>query len=279
MDWLNTVFDSKAMVATVHKLFLAYALNFVFAIIIFLIGWWVAKMLRRFLRFVLQKNHVEETIASFACRIVYIATMVVVLIAALSRLGVQTGSLVAVLGAASLAVGLSLKNYLANFASGILLISSRLFKAGDYVEVDGKTGTVKKVQIFFTTLYTPDNQVITIPNSSIVSKNVTHYCKLPTRRVNVNIGIGYDDDIDHARDVLMQEMANESRVLTDPAPIVLVTELGDSSVNLLARCWVNRPDYFSVLCTLNENMKKACDRANINIPYPQTDVHLIQDKS
>jgi small conductance mechanosensitive channel len=269
-------FDSKAMMVTLHQLFLAYALNIVFAVIIFLLGWWMSRIICRIVNYLFKKNKLEETVRDFACRILYVALMVMVVIATLSKLGVQTGSIIAVLGAASLAVALSLKNYLSNFASGILLISSRLFHVGDAVEIDGKTGTVKNVHIFFTTLKTADNQLITIPNSSVVGKNIIHYSSLPTRRINIVVGIGYDDDIDLAKKTLMDVMLADSRSLNDPAPAVMVKELADSSVNLLARCWVLRADYFSLMCDLNEAMKKACDAHKINIPYPQHDVHLIR---
>ena len=239
-----------------------------------MIGWWVSKGARKFLVYVLEKNHIEKTISAFIVRMAYIALMVIVLIAVLSELGVQTASLVAVLGAASLAVGLSLKNYLSNFASGILLISSNLFKVGDVVEVDGKVGTVDSIQIFFTNIVTSDNQLVTIPNSSVVTKRIIHYSHFDTRRINLEVGIGYEDDIDHGKSVLLKVMSAHEKVLADPSPMVLVKTLGDSSVVLLVRCWVNRSDYFSTQCDLNELMKKACDKEQINMPYPQTDVHL-----
>lgn len=257
-----------------HLMLLQYGLNILFAIIIFFIGWWVAVILRNTLDYILKKNKIDKTVRGFVCRIFYVMLMVLVLIAMLSRLGVQTASIIAILASAGLAIGLSLKNFLGNFASGILLISSRLFKEGDVVEIDGVQGTVEDVQIFFTTVVTFDNQVMTLPNSAVVSNKMVLYSRKETRRISIVVGIDYDNDIDVARKVLMEVMHNDMRVLKDPAPIVYVTALGDSSVNLTARCWVSRPDYWATFCDLTENFKKKCDANDINIPYPQRDVHI-----
>jgi small conductance mechanosensitive channel len=197
-----------------------------------------------------------------------------VVIAALSQLGIDTTSLVALLGAAGLAIGLSLQSSLANFAAGVMLIVFRPFTKGDFVEVAGTSGSVDNISIFTTTLTTPDNKEVIVPNGSVIGNNIVNYSARPTRRVDMVFGIGYGDDIKKAKELLEQIVAADTRVLAEPAPVVALGELADSSVNFLVRPWVNAEDYWSVLWDTTETVKLKFDEAGISIPYPQMDVHL-----
>ncbi|MCD6533444.1 MAG: mechanosensitive ion channel, partial [Deltaproteobacteria bacterium] len=197
-----------------------------------------------------------------------------VIVAALDQLNVNTTSLIALMGAAGLAVGLALQNSLQNFAAGVMLIIFRPFKAGDFVEAGGTMGVIENISIFSTMLKTPDNREVIIPNGSIYGGNITNFSSLPTRRVDLMFGIGYDDDIRKAKDILTEISIADERVLKNPAPQIVVGELGDSSVNFHVRPWVKSSDYWDVYFDLTEKVKLAFDDAGISIPYPQMDVHL-----
>jgi len=252
------------------------AANIVLAILTLVIGRWVAGALRAVMRKVLQKRSVDATLSGFLGSIVYMAMMTMVVISALGVAGIPTTSFVAVLGAAGLAVGFALQGSLGNFASGVLIIFFRPFKAGDFVEVAGTSGVVLEVQIFATTLKTGDNKRIVVPNGSITSGNIVNYSANPTRRIDMVFGIGYDDDIKAAKELFERVLGEEERILADPAPKIAVSELADSSVNFVIRPWVKREDYWDVRFDLTERLKLECDRAGISIPYPQRDVHLHQ---
>jgi small conductance mechanosensitive channel len=200
-----------------------------------------------------------------------------VVIAALSQLGINTTSLVALLGAAGLAIGLSLQSSLSNFASGVMLIIFRPFTKGHFVEAGGATGVIEKISIFTTTMTTPDNKEVIVPNGAILASNITNFSARPTRRVDMVFGISYDDDIRKAKALLAEILAADQRVLPEPAPVVAVGALADSSVNFLVRPWVNSADYWAVYWDTQEAVKLKFDEAGISIPYPQMDVHL--DKS
>jgi len=197
-----------------------------------------------------------------------------VAIAALSQLGIQTTSFIAILGAAGLAIGLALQGSLANFAAGVMMLIFKPFKIGDFIEGAGVSGTVEVIEIFNTQLRTGDNKLIIIPNAKLTSNNITNYSAKPTRRIELIIGIGYDDDIKKAKDILIQMLGDEKRILTDPAPFVGVKELADSSVNFTVRPWVKSSDFWPVTFGLTEAIKLRFDKEGINIPYPQQDVHL-----
>jgi small conductance mechanosensitive channel len=188
--------------------------------------------------------------------------------------GIETTSFIAILGAAGLAIGLALQGSLSNFASGVLIIMLRPFKSGDYIEAAGKSGSVEKIEIFATELRTPDNKVVIVPNSSIMSGAITNYSREATRRIDLVIGVDYDADLKQAKQVLQSVLEADDRILKDPAYTVAVSELADSSVNFVVRPWVKTPDYWAVYFDLMENIKLALDEANINIPYPQMDVHV-----
>jgi small conductance mechanosensitive channel len=207
---------------------------------------------------------------------VYYALLTFVILAALSQIGIQTTSFIAVIGAAGLAVGLALQGSLANFAAGFLLIMFRPFKVGDFIEGAGVMGTVESLQIFTTQLRTPDNKKIIIPNASLTGDNIVNWSATGTRRVDMVFGIGYDDDIDRAKQVINEIIAADERILKDPKPQVAVSELADSSVNFVARPWVKTGDYWSVFFDTTEAVKKRFDAEGISIPYPQSDVHVYQ---
>ena len=200
------------------------------------------------------------------------------IIAALGQLGIETASFVVVLGAAGLAVGLALQGSLSNFASGFLMIIFKPFKVDDYVEAAGVAGTVEEIQVFTTTLKTPDNKTVIIPNSNITGDNIVNWTIKGTRRVDMVFGIGYDDDIDKAKQIISDILAKDDRILDDPPTQIALSELADSSVNFVARPWVKIEDYFGVYCDALENIKKAFDAEGISIPYPQRDVHVYEHK-
>ncbi|MBW1644764.1 MAG: mechanosensitive ion channel [Deltaproteobacteria bacterium] len=261
-----------------QELLTVYGLNLIAALAIFIIGRWAAKAVRHLTEKIMTKKKVEPTIVSFTCNLVYAAIVVFVIIAAISKLGVQTTSFVAVLGAAGLAIGLALQGSLSNFAAGFLLIIFRPFKAGDFVEAGGVTGAVEEISIFTTILKTPDNKVIIIPNSAIMGGTITNYSAMPQRRVDISVGVSYEDDLKKVRQVLTDLISADSRILQDPAPTIAVAELGDSSVNYTVRVWARSEDYWDVFFDTTEAIKLRFDQEGISIPYPQQDVHLYQQE-
>lgn len=262
----------------IYELITIYGIKILAAIAIFVVGRWIAKGFRRLSKRVMDKKNVDATISVFVGNLTYIALLAFFIIAALGQLGIQTASFVAVLGAAGLAIGLALQGSLANFASGFLLIIFRPFKVGDYIEVAGMAGTVEAVQIFTTTLKTPDNKTVIIPNAGVTSGNIINWTVKGTRRVDMAFGIGYDDDIDKAKQIMSDVLAKDDRILKEPAIQIAVVELADSSVNFVVRPWVKLEDYWGVYFDAMENIKKAFDAEGITIPYPQQDVHLFKHK-
>jgi small conductance mechanosensitive channel len=263
-------------VRKVYDFLIAYGLQVIAAALIFIIGRWIAKVLAGLAERLLKKANVDPTLTRFLERLVYIALLVFVIIAAVGRLGVQTGSFIAVVGAAGLAVGLALQGSLANFAAGVLLILFKPFKVGDFVEAAGIKGAVERIEIFNTILNSPDNVRVIIPNAKVTGGPIMNYTATGTRRVDLAVGVSYDDDLKKAGEVLRDVLAGEGRVLKDPAPTVAVSELGDSSVNFVVRPWVKSRDYWAVYFDLTEKIKVALDRNGISIPYPQRDVHVKQ---
>jgi small conductance mechanosensitive channel len=251
-----------------------YGLKIIGAILIFLIGKWVARRLTDVTLKVMQKAEVDPTLLRFAENLVYMLLMVVVVLAALNTLGVQTTSFVAILGAAGLAVGLALQGTLGNVGSGVLLIIFRPFQVGDFVNAGGEAGSVEAISLFATTLKTPDNKVIIIPNSAVTGGNITNFSAKETRRVELTFGIGYSDDLRKAKGILQEIIDADERVLRDPEPFVAVSELAESSVNFVVRLWVKRGDYWDVYFDTIEKVKLTFDEKGISIPYPQMDIHL-----
>jgi len=258
-----------------------WAINVLFALAIFFIGRQVAKLVIKITRRILSRSRMDEMLVNFILSILSGVLLLVVIIASLDRLGVDTTSLVALIGAAGLAIGLSLQDSLKNFAAGVMLIIFRPFKAGDFVEAAGTSGVVETISIFSSTFRTPDNRSIIIPNGAIYSDVITNYSARDTRRIDLVIGISYDDDIRKAKDVAEAVIKADERVLEDPVPFIGVAELGASSVDLHIRPWVKSTDYFATMCDLKEKIKIAYDENGISIPYPQTDLHVhqVMDKS
>ena len=246
------------------------------ALAILILGWIAAKMIRSTIGKLMRRAKVDETLISFSTNLVYMASLAFVFIMALSRLGVNTTSFAAVIAAAGLAIGFALQGSLGNFAAGAMIIMLRPFKVGDYVEAGGTAGVVEAISVFATTLKTPDNKVVIIPNGSVTGGNIVNYSTKPTRRVDMVMGIGYGDDIKQAKELFEKILADHPQVLADPAPQVAVKELGDSSVNFVLRPWVNSADYWGVYFEITEQVKLECDKAGISIPFPQRDVHLHQ---
>ena len=253
-----------------------YGMQVIGAVLILIIGLWLAKLISRIFNKMLSKRNVDPTLVKFFTGFIRTALIVFVLIAAVDQVGVATTSFVAVLGAAGLAIGLALQGSLSNFASGVMLIIFRPIRVGNYVEGGGQAGSVEEIGIFVTVLKTPDNKKIYIPNSSLTSGNIVNYSASDTRRVDMVFGIGYSDDIDKAKSVIADVLKNDSRILDEPAPQIVVAALADSSVNFNVRPWVNSADYWNVYFDTTETIKKRFDAENITIPFPQRDVHLHQ---
>ncbi len=255
---------------------LPYITNFIFAIVIFFIGKFIISKAVNIAKKIMTKTKIDDALVGFAGNILYALGMAFVVIAALSKLGVETTSLAAVIAAAGLAIGLALQGSLSNFASGVLIILFRPFTVGHYIEAAGVAGTVEEISIFTTQLKTPDNKVVIVPNGQITGGSITNYSKKPTRRVDMVVGVGYDDNLAQVKEVLEKIIASEDRILKDPAPVIAVSELADSSVNLVVRPWVNSADYWPVKFDLTEKVKTTFDKEGISIPYPQRDLHIIK---
>ena len=239
-----------------------------------IIGTFIAGRLAKLFQFVLEKRGVDATVSGFLRNIVYGICVAFVWISVLSQVGIQTASVVAILGAAGLAVGFALQGSLSHFASGVMLIIFRPIKAGDFVEAAGISGVVKEITLFSTIFTTGDNKVITVPNSSIVSGAIINYSTMDQRRVDFTVGVAYDADLAQTKEVLAKIVEEEERVLVDKGVTIAVSELADSSVNLVVRVWVNSPDYWGVYFDTTEKIKIRLDEAGIGIPFPQMDVHL-----
>jgi small conductance mechanosensitive channel len=249
------------------------------AVAIFVIGRWLAKFATSSVRKLMAKRDIEDTLENFLANLLYAVLMAAVVIATINQLGVETTSLLAIVGAAGLAIGLALQGSLSNFASGVMIVAFRPYQVGNFIEAGGVAGTVVEVQIFTTILKSPDNKKIIVPNSQIMVGTIVNVSANPTRRVDIVAGCGYEDDLDHVRRVLEQILAADERVLEDPAPTIAVSELGDSSVNFVVRPWVNASDYWSAKCDITEAIKKQFDAEGISIPYPQRDVHIHEHKA
>jgi len=262
----------------IYEYIATYGLNVIAAALIFFIGKWLAGFVANLLEKMMSKTKLDATLVSFVKHISYVGLLVFVVIASLGKLGVQTTSFIAVIGAAGLAVGLSLQGSLANFAAGVLLIIFKPFKVGDFIEGAGVVGTVKEVQIFVTIISTPDNKKVIIPNAKMTGDNITNFSAIDQRRVDMVFGISYNDDIRKAKEVLLGIVKADDRVLDDPEPVVAVSELGDSSVNLVCRPWVKPENYWVVYFDTLEKGKIELEAAGITIPFPQTDVHLFKEE-
>lgn len=270
---------ASEMLAMVTDLGVEYGIKLIAAIAIFLIGKMAANWIKRMVSRVMKKGGVDQIIIGFTSSIAYIAMMAFVIVAALGQLGIQTTSFIAILGAAGLAVGLALQGSLANFAAGFLMIIFRPFKVGDVVEAGGISGKVEAIHIFTTTLTTPDNKTIIIPNGKIGNDSIINYSTQPTRRVDLTVGVAYDADLKQVRNVLEDIISKDERIMSDPEHQIAVSELADNSVNFVVRLWVKSADYWGVFFDTNETVKLRFDEAGIGIPFPQRDVHLYEHKA
>jgi len=258
----------------VQGMIVDFGIKIVIALVILAIGMWVVKIILNIIRKGLEKKGTDPSLSGFLLSLTGIALKIMVVIAVISQLGVQTTSFIAVLGAAGLAVGMALSGTLQNFAGGAMLLIFKPFKVGDFIEAQGHMGTVSEMQIFNTILKTPDNKTIIIPNGGLSTGSMTNFSTEPTRRVDWTFGIGYGDDADKAQEVIKGLLNADARVLKDPAPFVEVSELGDSSVNFATRAWVNAADYWGVHFDMNKKVYQEFDKVGLNIPYPQMDVHV-----
>ncbi|WP_147820861.1 mechanosensitive ion channel family protein [Salidesulfovibrio onnuriiensis] len=253
-------------------------INILIALLVFVVGRWISRRIVNLMRRGMLRAGVDETLTSFLCNITFYAMLAAVIIAALGQLGLNITSFLAVLGAAGLAVGLALKDSLSNFAAGVMIILLRFFKKGDYVTVAGTSGTVQSIKIFNTFLTTPDNQLVIVPNASILGGTIVNVTANDTRRIDMVVGIGYGDHIPKAKSILEELVASQEGVLADPAPTIAVSELADSSVNFVVRPWCKTSDYWKVRFALTEKIKMAFDEQGVNIPFPQMDVHLFKEE-
>ena len=251
-----------------------FGMKLIVAIIIFVIGKMVAKLLVNLFGKIMKHSKYDDMLIDFLKSIVNAILMLFVIVASLDHLGVDTTSLVAILGAAGLAIGLSLQGSLQNFAAGVMLLVFRPFKQGDFVEAGGTAGVVKNITIFTTIMTTPDNKEIIVPNGNIYSGNIINYSAKATRRVDMVFGIGYDSDLRQAKQILQEILDADERILKDPEAQIAVSELADSSVNFVVRPWVKSADYWGVLFDTTESVKLKFDEVGISIPFPQMDVHM-----
>jgi len=268
--------DQTQVVEQIAAFVTQWGVKVVGALAVLVVGRIVAGMIRRAVRRALERAEVDSTLRPFLAGLVYYFSLAVVLIAVLNLFGIQTTSLIAILGAAGLAIGLALQGTLSNFASGVMLLAFRPFKVGDYVEAAGSAGSVVQVGVFNSTLKSPDNVLIVVPNSQIYGQTIKNYNGFETRRVDMEIGISYDDDIGIAMKTIGSILGADARVLKEPAPVIAVGELGDSSVNLVVRPWCQGSDYWALKWDLTRRMKEDLEKAGCSIPYPQRDVHMKQ---
>jgi small conductance mechanosensitive channel len=260
--------------ANAKDLVMQYGLNLFWAVITLVLGLWLIKFLGKAFARALEKSKIDVSLEKFLLSLVRIILQVLLVITVISMLGVEMTSFIAILGAAGLAVGLALQGSLANFAGGVLILFFKPFKVDDFIEAQGYLGKVSAIQVFNTILKTPDNKTIVIPNGVLSNGSITNFTTESQRRIEWTFGIGYDDDLRKAKEILHELIKADTRILPEPAPMVAVSELGDSSVNFVARVWVNAADYWNVYYAMQESVKLSFDEKGISIPFPQRDVHV-----
>ena len=256
------------------ELLSSFGISFFIALCILIIGRQAIKIIIKIISSALERSNTEDTVRIFVTNLLNTLLMIVVFIAAINQLGIQTTSIIAVLGAAGLAIGLALQGSLSNFAAGILIVIYRPYKVGDYIQADNHLGTVDDIQIFSTVLRTPDNKIVVVPNGSIMNGSIVNFSHQKERRIDIVIGCSYDDDIDKVKEVLADVLSKDERILKEPKPRIALSELADSSVNFIVRPWVKNSEYLDVLYSLLEEIKKRFDQEGLSIPYPQSDVHI-----
>lgn len=267
-------FSMEELLTTVQAKGVQFGLQLLAAVAIFVVGWIVAKIVARFVERLMRRAKSAPILVTFVRQLTYVGLTIVVILAALSHLGVKVTSFIALLGAAGLAVGLALQGSLANFAAGVLLMVFRPFRVGDFVEVSGESGTVEDITVFTTQIVTRDNRTVIIPNAAITGGNIVNYTVKGTRRVDLVIGVGYEADLKRTREVILDVLSQDERILEEPEPTVAVCELAGSSVNFAVRPWCRAEDYWPVHFGTQEAVKVRLDAEGINIPFPQQDVHL-----
>ncbi len=272
-------FDWHQIIEAAKTTGLEFAVKVIIALLIFYIGRIVARMLTKALHRIMKKHGVDEILETFVCNLTFWTLMVFVIIAAINQVGIQTTSLIAIMGAAGLAIGLALQGSLSNFASGVLIVLFRPYRVGDFVEAAGIAGVVEHVEILTTVMRTTDNKRIIVPNGEIMGSIITNYSANDTRRVDMTIGVSYDDDLDKVRSTLKELVEADERVLEEPACLIAVSALADSSVNFIVRPWVKTENYWPVMYSLTEAIKKRFDKDDISFPFPQRDVHLYDESS
>ena len=266
--------DTTEIINSITQIAADFGLRVLYAVLIIFVGRWVVKLLLKIIKSALEKTTVEETVRIFVANLLNTLLMVIIFIAAINQLGIETTSIIAMLGAAGLAIGLALQGSLANFAAGILIVIFRPYKVGDYIEAGSAAGTVLDIQIFSTVLKTPDNKVVVVPNGTIMDSSIINYTGQETRRVDIIASCGYEDDIDKVKDILQDILNRDERILEEPEPRIAVSELADNSINFIVRPWVKSSDVLSVKYSILEQIKKRFDAEGISIPYPQRDVHI-----
>lgn len=276
MNESQTAFDLAGVTDTIVELGATWGLRVLGAITFLILGRIVAGMIRSGIRRVLERTSTDATLVPFAGSVAYWAVMAFVIIGVLGLFGVPTAAAVASLGAAGLAIGLALQGTLSNIGAGVMLLVFRPFKVGDYVDAGGTAGTVSEIGLFSTTMNTPDNVRITVPNSAVFGQTIKNYSANDTRRNDMVFGIAYGDDIGKAIQTINEVLGADERVLKDPVPVIAVSELADSSVNLVVRPWCTKEDYWNLRFDLTRSLKERLEAAGCNIPFPQRDVHLFK---
>ena len=266
--------DTAKLIDFITQITADFGLRILYAVLIIFVGRWIVKLLLKIIKTALEKTSIEETVRIFVANLLNTLLMVIIFIAAINQLGIETTSIIAMLGAAGLAIGLSLQGSLANFAAGILVVIFKPYKVGDYIEAGSAAGTVLDIQIFSTVLKTGDNKIVIIPNGIIMKDSIVNYSGQATRRVDIVASCGYEDDIDKVKEILRDILNQEDRILAEPEPKIAVSELADNSINFIVRPWVNSSDVLNVRYSILEQIKKRFDEEGISIPYPQRDVHI-----
>lgn len=258
------------------NVFMEYSPRLISATILLVIGWWAIKLIKKVIMRVMAKREMEPTLSKFLADILIWTLKILLFVTVISRLGVENSSFVAIIGAAGLAIGLSLQGSLSNFAGGVLIIMFKPFKVGDFIEAQGVSGTVKQIQIFVTQLATVDNQIIFVPNGILSNGTIINYTYATTRRADLTIAISYSSDIKKAKDVIVEILNNHKMILKDPEPMVLVKDLAESSINLAVRPWSAIDDFFVMRSDVLEQIRNAFNKEGIEIPFPQRELHVIQ---
>ncbi len=270
-------FDTDQMSDWLLDFLLNYGPKLLGALLVLFLGFWIIKRITRLSDKMMKKSAVDDSLRPFLRSLISASLKVLLVISVMSMVGIAMTSFIAILGAAGLAVGLALSGTLQNFAGGVLILLLKPFRVNDLVEIDGHLGVVDEIQIFATVLKTVDNKVILLPNGPVSTGSVVNYTRESQRRVDLTIGIAYGDDYDRAKKVLEEIIAPDERILKDPKPLIALASLGDSSVNITLRVWVKTADYWDVYFSLNEEVYKVFPKKNLNIPFPQMDVHLIKE--